>query len=229
MRAENKFYSYPIALQWGLAILIFAFSGIVMGTWYYAALKNLLYFLLFPLIMPIFQFGFTPLFRLIGLYKYLSPMLLVYAPSQKKYDLHNGTSFDYLFVMKGIEPGRAFQNVMLCYYLEGLLQIIQELEAGDIPPEIEISGTSYFFSESTAKRLGFELVPINSFLKFNLYMNFIDLTWMYSLAKGRWTVPNFKEVKSVKTTGAELLKNKAYLLDLHAYLRLKNFKLTASN
>lgn len=223
---RNPFYNLPKALQWLLALLLFGLSAVVMGLWFEGTQRNLLYFFLFPLIMPVFQFAFTPLFRLIGMYKYLSPMLLVYSPSKKKYDLHNGTSFDYLFVMRKVEKGRNFQQLTLWYYLEGLLQIIEELEAGDIPPEIEISGTSYFFSETTAKRLGFEIVAINSFLKFNLYMNFIDLTWMYSLAKGQFTWPDLKGAQSVKTTGAVLLEQKAYLQELHAYLQLKTRQLT---
>ena len=151
-------------------------------------------------------------------------MLLVYSPNQKKYDLHNGTSFDYLFVMRKVETGRPFQNTMLAYYVEGLLKIIEELETGKIPPGITISGTSYFFSESTAERIGFTVVPPSQFLKLNLYINFIDLTWTYSLAKGKLSFPNLRAAKGVTIQGDELLNRKDYLVGLHAYLKGKYFK-----
>lgn len=222
----NAFYSYPKFVQWIVAILLLLVFVAAMGIWLKLTNINFLYYFLLFALAPIMQFTLAPIFTLMGLYKYLSPMLLVYSPNQKKYDLHNGTSFDYLFVMRKVKTGRPFQNTILAYYLEGLLKIIEELEAGKIPPSIIISGTSYFFSESTAERLGFTIVPAssNKFLKFNLYLNFIDLTWTYSLAKGKLTFPNLKATKGVTIQGEELLNRKDYIVGLHAYLKAKYFK-----
>lgn len=179
--------------------------------------QPLYYFLIFPFV-PIFQFSLTPIFRLMELYQYLSPMLLVYGASEEKYDLHNGTSFDYVFVMRKVPPGRIFQRIMLSYYIEGLLRIIEKLESGVLPKSVEISGTSYFFSASTAERLGFSLKVPSVFYRINIYMNYLDLIWMYSLAKGRLSFPNLREIKAVKTTGAVLLEKKDYLERLNQYL-----------
>ena len=167
------------------------------------------------------QFTLTPFFTLIGLYSYLSPMLLVYGANKKKYDLHNGTSFDYLMVMRGIKKGRPMQNKILEYYLEGLLRIVEDLEKGMLPPEVKISGTSYFFSEATARRLGFEIEKPTAFYTFNQYINYLDLLWMYSLAKGKLTFPNLKNVKAASIKGAQLVENKAYLQQLYQFLQRK--------
>ena len=215
----NRFYTYPKVVQWFFAIVLLLISLVFIGIWLDFIMVNFLLYFTFPLMAPIFQFCFTPFFTLIGMYQYKSPMLLVYGASDKKYDLHNGTGFDYWFVMRKIKPGIPTQNKILEYYLEGLLNIVKEMEEGIIPETITISGTSYFFSESTAKRLGFDIVPPPGFLKFNQYMNFLDLLWMYSRAKGKLTFPNLKNVKAATIKGSALRANKDYLEKLYLYLK----------
>lgn len=215
----NKFYTYPKWIQWTVTGLLTAMILAVMGIWLEMTASNPLNYFWFLFFIPFLQFGLTPLFRFLKFYHYLSPMLLVYAPSPQKYDLHNGTSFDYLFVMRGVPPGHTFQQVMLTYYLEGLLEVIRLLESGAVPLTVEIVGTSYFFSENTAKRLGFSLAEPSTFYKFNIYVNYLDLTWMYSLSKGKFTLPRVDNIKKATTTGAQLVERKAYILKLYERLQ----------
>lgn len=148
-------------------------------------------------------------------------MLLVFGKSDKKHDLHNGTSFDYLMIMRKHKAGIEARTVMLCYYLEGILEIISRVENGTLPASVKVEGTSYFFSESTAKRLGFDVQEGKGFLKFNLYFNFIDLCWMYSYAQGKLSFPNLKEIKKAATTGERLVNNKEKINALYQYLKRK--------
>ena len=214
----NTFYTYSKRKQWTITIILLIIFGVLMIAWLQLMTRSLWYYFSIVLLVPPMQFALTPLLTLTGTYKYLSPMLLVYNPTQEKYDLHNGTAFDYFFVMRGIKKGRATQNKILAYYLEGLLKIVEELEQSDIPESITISGTSYFFSESTARRLGFSIDPPNRFLQFNQYINYVDLVWMYSRAKGRFRLPNLKNVKSVSIKGSGLLAQKESLQKLYAYI-----------
>lgn len=167
----NTFYTYPKSIQWAVTIFLFLIACSVMGAWLMGLTKSFLWYLAMPAIVPVLQFSMTPFFRMIGLYHYLSPMLLVYAPSPQKYDLHNGTSFDYLFVMRNIPKGRPTQNAILAYYMAGLLAIVEKVERQELPGDLIVSGTSYFFSESTARKetwfrsspalLPFEIQPIH--------------------------------------------------------------------
>lgn len=214
----NKFYELHIALQWGIAILLSLIIVLILGFWIDATSDNLLNWLLVFLVVPLFQFMGTPLFRLLGMYTYLSPMLLVYGANEKQYDLHNGTSFDYLMLMRGVKPGLEWQRRLLRYYLEGLLKIVEKLEREELPASIEVRGSSYFFSESTAKRLGFELKETGGMEKFNIIINYLDLLWMYSLAHGRWRWPNLQSVKTASISGENLLLAKTDLERLYRYL-----------
>lgn len=214
----NQFYLLPKAIQWIIAIIMIVGCIWVAIFWADLCDKHPLCYFLFFLIVPIGQFSFAPFFTMIGLYKYLSPMLLVFGANDKKYDLHNGTSFDYLMVMRNIKPGTNWRTKMLSYYLEGLLQIVGKIERGELSEELEIRGSSYFFSERTAKRMGFELQTTGLYERLNILANAVDLIWMYSLAHGKFIIPNVFKMQTATITGKKLLEQKEKLERLQQYL-----------
>ena len=145
-------------------------------------------------------------------------MLLVYMANDKTYDLHNGTSFDYLLVMTKKDRQISFKNSMLLYYLEGLLAIIDKIEEEKLPASVLVRGSSYFFSERTANRLGFSITVPKSTERLNLFINFIDLTWMYSLANGKLTFPKISSIKTAEIKGEDLVQYKSDLIQLKAFI-----------
>jgi hypothetical protein len=210
----NRFYNLPILAQWSLAVLLTltgfvpVFGVIVLSEVHPA------FFSLLLVCVPVGQFTMTPISKLSGTYTYYSPMLLGYMANQKNIDLHNGSSFDYWMVMRKTKPGILFRNQILKYHLEGLLNIIKQMEEGKIPETVKIEGTSYFFSARTMQKMGFEMKSPTLFYRFNLLTNFIDLCWMYSLSKGKFTIPKVWLAKRSQISGKQLMAHQPIIQGL---------------
>lgn len=214
----NSFYQKAKWIQWSVTIILLLIMVLVMILFTKLILINFLWYFSLILFAPIIQFCIAPLMKLIGTYEYLSPMMLVFSPKKEHYDLHSGTGFDYLFVMRNVPAGKATESKLLQYFCEGFLEIIRRIENGELPEGIKVTGTSYFMSERSAQRLGFKIGKKNWFLISNLYLNIIDLFWMYSRSKGKLSIPALNQAKSIETTGKDLLPRKEYIEKLHEHL-----------
>ena len=214
----NYFYKQPKLLVWIESILLLllgiglGISIIVKGN------VHAIYYLAFLVYVPISQFLFTPIYPLTGGYTYYSPMLLGYMANDKQIDLHSGTSFDHLFVLKRYKPGIELRNRVLSFHLEGLLQLIQLIEEQRLPETVNIIGTSYFFNDRTLTKLGFQIAKPTLFYRINLFINFIDLFWMYSLSQGKWAIPNLWNAKKASIQGNQLVLQKTKLEGLYKKL-----------
>ena len=220
----NDFYKQPKIFQWIEAVVLLSLGFIPAIAIIDKGYSQPFFYLLFIVYVPVGQFVFTPFFRLVGVYKYYSPMLLGYMANDSKIDLHSGTSFDYLFVMRKYKAGIECRNILLMYHLEGLLYLITQIENKAIPATVNIEGTSYFFNERTLNKKGFQIIKPSLFYKLNLYVNFIDLIWMYSLSKGKFSIPGLMNTKKATISGTKLIENKNQIEDIYVKLKLKTMK-----
>ncbi len=214
----NSFYALPLFSQWLIAIvlaLVGFYPAILLIELGYGHTP---YYLLFFFFVPIAQFCVTPLFRLAGIYTYYSPMLLGYMANDKKIDLHSGTSFDYLLVMPGTGKGIQTRDHLLSFYLQGLLFIIEKIETNSISENVQITAVSYFFNNRTISRFGFSVRQPPLFYRLNIFINYIDLFWMFSISKGRLQLPPLRNIKQVEIPGYELVKYKRVILVTYQYL-----------
>lgn len=207
----NNFYKQPKIVQWFVAILLLVGGFLPALFLIEKGQAQPLLYVLFILYIPLGQFAFTPLFRLTGVYTYYSPMLIGYMANEKEIDLHSGGSFDYLFIMRKYKSGIELRNRLLMYHLEGLLHLIQLIESKTLPETVTISGTSYFFNKRTIQKLGFEMIKPTLFFKLNLFLNLIDLTWMYSLSKGKFAIPTIWQAKKASISGTKLIEHKQFI------------------
>ena len=215
----NDFYQLPKTLQWIIS-LAFLLLGLFLAIFIIEqGSENPLIYASFILYVPISQFLYTPLFKLTGGYTYYSPMLLGYMANEQQIDLHSGTSFDYLFVFRNQRAGVSLRNKLLLYHCEGLLNIISQIENKRIPESVQIVGTSYFFNERTLQKLGFQIEKATLFYRANLFINFIDLFWMYSLSRGKLSFPALWDAKKAAIKGDKLVAQKKHLEMLYARLK----------
>ena len=141
--------------------------------------------------------------------------------NNKEIDLHSGTAFDHLFVLRKYKSGTPLRNRIMMYHLEGLLKLIQLIEDKHIPASVNIIGTSYFFNDRTLSNLGFQIEKASLFYRVNLFINFIDLFWMYSLSKGKLAISTVWDAKKAKISGDALVAQKIIFEGLHQKLKAK--------
>jgi hypothetical protein len=194
-------------VQVGMGILCFLGFIICITFWFSIDILPL-QIALFPLAVSMSQFAFTPVFRASGTYKYYSDFLLVYNPNQTVYDLHLGTSFDYALHMHWSDRGIKARKKLLAGMLNGLLGIIDDAEQGKLPGSLVVTGTSYFFSDSSVKRFGFRLTEPSAAYRANLLLNFVDIYWMSVFASGSWKFPKLNQAKKAEITLDELVLQK---------------------
>ncbi|HEV2147840.1 MAG TPA: hypothetical protein VGR37_10595 [Longimicrobiaceae bacterium] len=210
----------PVMLAGG-ALAVFALESgrgfpWVVGS---AGVLLLLYMVLLPLWMPLLQFVTAPLAYLLGHYRYLSPMLLVEKPTLEEYRIHGGTNFDYFVHLRWRDRGPSAARKTLRYYLEGLLALADEVEQGRLPAELRIVGTSYIFTPSTARRLGFTMEEPARGALLGLYLNYLNLLWKHSFARGRLAFPDVHRIRQAATTGGTLVRHRPRIEALLRRLR----------
>lgn len=218
----NDFYKQHKFLQWIEAILLLLISFLPALVIIEMAYSQSLFYILFLVYAPIVQFAATPFFTLVGIYKYYSPMLLGYMANDTQIDLHSGVSFDYIFVMRKYKSGIEFKNKLLIYHLEGLICLIKLIENKNIPDTVNITGTSYFFKNRTLNKMGFEIMNPSLIYRVNLFVNFIDLVWMYSLSQGKLSIPKIWNAKKASISGAKLIESKKLIEDLYNKMKSKS-------
>lgn len=109
----------------------------------------------------------------------------------------------------------------MIYQLEGLINLINLIEHKSIPETVRIVGTSYFFKSRTLNKLGFDIENPSLFYRINLFVNFIDLFWMYSLSQGKRSIPKIWYVKKAKINGLKLTESKKAIEALYEKMKLK--------
>src|SRR6056297_1435114 len=210
----KQFNRISAIARWGVAISFTMFLGLLLTGWIQHVNESPIWAAGIFVMVPIIQFLSTPLFTLLGIYTYYSPMVVSLGSNDRVINLHNGTSFDYLLEMRRVKPGLPWKKWMLVHYLAALQQIIHMIETGKLPESVTIRGSSYFLSRTSAERMGYSLSSTSFLEKLNILINYVDLLWTYSLANGRLTYPNLANIQTVSISGEDLVKQKRRICGL---------------
>lgn len=158
---------------------------------------------LLPLWMLLVSLLLAPLLRLVGVLRYYSPYLVVTRAGRGKLDLHGATIFDYFLLFRWSDRGPSAVREILMWYIDGLLSLAREIKEGQLPADIRLTGTSYIFSASTARRYGFDVERAARFSWGGL-LTYPTQILTYSFARGRWAFPPVLRAKRATIDGATL-------------------------
>ncbi|SEQ34290.1 hypothetical protein [Neolewinella agarilytica] len=217
MRIPDRYYGLHPAFAW-LISLVMAGFGLMVTFAVFEVDDSLGFFgdmLGLLLIAPLLMFLWTPFIRVAGWYKYYSPLFLVFGESKTRIEIHSGPSVDYLLHLRGIPPGKELQRTVLAFYLQGLLNIADKVASSEDPATVEIVGTSYFFSDRSVERMGFQVSPGGWLHRINLVFSFLELFLLNSLSAGKVKVPNIFKVKKASMSGERLLEHREYIQRLY--------------
>ena len=217
MRIPDKHYGLHPILAWLISLVMAGLGGWATGIIFDLGEDYGFFAQLFGLVLaaPLLMLLLTPIMRVAGLYKYYSPLFLVFGESKKRMEIHSGPSIDYLLHLRGITPGKELQRTVLAFYLQGLLNIADKVAESEDPAAVTIVGTSYFFSDRSVERMGFEVSPGGWFHRINLMFSFFELFLLNSLSAGKVNVPNIFKVKKASMSGERLLEHREYIQRLY--------------
>lgn len=69
--------------------------------------------------------------------------------------------------------------------------------------------------------MGFEIENPSLFYRVNLFVNFVDLLWMYSLSQGKLSIPLIWNAKKAKISGTKLIESKKLIEELYDKMKRK--------
>jgi len=213
---ELYFRSRPIQ---ALVALLFAVVGATLVVAVTSVAHPVALVIGLPLLLSIVQLCLTPAFRLFGLHRYHSTMLKATIRTPTYYELHGGAVLDYLLTVGRTPFGPLAARRVMASYLEGLLDIAEDVERGHLAGSIEIAGTSYFFRETTLQRLGFTIRRAGWRLRMNLWLHILDVAVLYSISKGHPALPHFERIKTAVIRGDALLRRRSAVVSLLEILR----------
>ena len=209
---------FPRPVQWAAALLLAlpcigalgACFALPVLDWRWLPLP----FLALPLVAPLESLLLTPLYALSGRFRYYSPMLLATRRRAGGLDLHVGTLFDYVVRLRWSDRGPRAARIVTADLLRGLLVLAGEADRGVLPPDAELVATSYFFSDRTLARLGFELRPAPGATVQNLVLASLSIALRLSFTRGRPSFPELRRIRRAVTTAGELARHRDHIARL---------------
>lgn len=217
----KRIYFHPKYVQWMIGILL-SLTALALAYYIIESVYLPVVILLLPVAKPVGHFLMVPLLRLLGLLKYYSPMLIGINTNEKTLEIHNGSSFDYLINMRWRQRGLKARKRMMIYYLKGFLKIIDDLEKKRLPEDVTLTGISYFFSNKSARKIGFTEKSVGFFRKILFFVDYVNLFLMYSYSNGRLSFPDVSKLRKVEISGKKLLQSKKNIIRLLTLIKKRN-------
>lgn len=164
--------------------------------------------LLLIIIKPLFNYAFTPILKKFGRLRYCSPLFMYMAKGRNRYEIHNGTIYDFIKEGGFIEEGGKFKRKNMLYYILGLKEIIRLAEQGKLPAGSLFYGYTYYLSANTIRKLGLKCENAGVIRLILFYFDYVNLLIQFSLVNGKLTFPNPGNLRKITFTGEMLIQSK---------------------
>jgi MFS family permease len=201
--------------QWAAAVLLAALCFGILGALVALPLLNWrwipLLLLILPLIAPLESLLLTPFYVLTGRFRYYSPLLFATRRRDGGLDLHVGTLFDYVMRLRWSDRGPRAARIVMADLLRGLLALCREVEHEELRADAPLVATSYFFSERSLARLGFELDRPPRATVQNLFLTSLSIAIRLSFTRGRPSFPDLRRIRQAATSAGRLVHHQAEL------------------
>ena len=210
LEKPHLFYQWSVKKQLAFVGTIVLFLVVIFAMSLYGSIAHQQFWtgIFIPLIvLTLAPFVDLPLGVKNGKFSYYAPLFIL----EKRKDqlvMHGGTLFDYFFVFNWSDRGRAAQNKSMHSLLKGCIALADAYQG----QAVTFTGTSYFFNEKTAQRMGFTVQPPPYNERFILYLNYIGITAMHSFVNNRLSFPNMSTILSVQITAEQLNANKDQMI-----------------
>ncbi len=211
----HAFTRLPKSARWAGALLLAALLVGVLGACVALITRDWrllpLLFPLVPVLATLESLLLTPLYTLLGRFHYYSPLLLATRRSDGGLDLHVGTLFDYVMRLRWKDRGPRATRTVTADLLLGLVALCEEVERGTLPQDAPIVATSYFFSDRSLARLGFQVRSAPAFVVQNLVVASLSIALRLSFTRGRPTFPDLRKTRQAVTSAGSLVQHKDML------------------
>jgi hypothetical protein len=161
--------------------------------------KIFAYLLLAIILWRLIRMLSTPLFKLLGLYIYYSPTFFLHKLTPRLYEVHIGTTWDYL-QMEKISPKIFMMNMSM-----GMIGMIEDIKSEKIHPDSKIVGSIHYFNPKTTERFGFKNRKMNLFEWLLFVLSYIETTVLLSITYGRPMLPRLLNTRIHFSKAKELL------------------------
>jgi hypothetical protein len=137
------------------------------------------------------NFLLSPLFQLMGVTRYLSPLLLT-TRTRNGLAVHGGTAFDFVRHIRRSSPGEPVTRQVLRHFTDGLYALLEDVESGHVRRDATISCTSHIVNPRIFQSLGFQ-IEHKRYFAFAGFVNYLVLLVTASYTKARLVWPDLSK------------------------------------
>lgn len=133
-------------------------------------------------------------------------MFFTLSLSKNLREIHLGTSWDFLRIKKN------HQSFIYYYLIEGLLNLLNAAEQGEIPYYLKFRGNSHYINYSTLKKYGFISRKLNMFEYILFFFNYLEICFLKSIIQKKLIFHKISSLRIVYIDMSDLIRNKSYLI-----------------